>query len=174
MKRLFGLACLLACSAHAPPRPREHVSGPGYDGVLFSADYAHSRDLGLERRAWTPTPKMVGDFERRLAGWLRERHLALPSNLPLERQYLGLYADGSGARVLRARVMCPSLYSEDRVEVLPDFQYYGPSECLCVGWYDPASKRILAFGCSNTGSGLPPTPPALDRRPLQPASSHAW
>jgi hypothetical protein len=164
---LLGL--LVASCAHAPPPSPppdvEHVAGPGYEGVIFSAEFAR-RYFVSGHPVWTVTRKMVDDFERKLASMLRERRVSLPTQFPIKRQYLGFYHYATHRPLLRGRLLCPSMYSEDQVE-LGDFLYYGPTECHCDGWYDPSTRKIVDFGC-NVVPGLPRRIPELDRPPPGP------
>src|SRR5262249_11196105 len=150
--RWAWLALLLAACAHAPPRPSvDHVVVAGYEGVIFSAAYALGRDLPRGERAWDVTPKDVAEFERQLARWGRERQRALPTTRwPLKWQFLGLYDYQSGRPLMRARLLPPGSYSEERVDVLPDTLF---AETQCLGWYDRRDKRILEFGCMAEGLG---------------------
>jgi hypothetical protein len=141
----------VASCAHAPPTGPapdvDHVSGPGYEGVIFSAEYARTHDYWTSMPVWTVTRGQVDAFERALARLLAKRHETLPTAFPIKRQYLGVFEYGTQRRLLRARLLGPSLYSEDRVQMLPDFEYVPSDAVQCIGWYDPAARKIIDFGC---------------------------
>jgi hypothetical protein len=158
---LFVSAC-----AHAPPPDIDRISGPGYEGVLFSAEYARrTYFLSGTPRLWTPTRTMVADFERRLLRYLRSKQIQLESpTKPRLRQYLGILEYRTGRRLMRAALFCPDVYRETGI-LMDVTDVYG--DCDCTAWYDPRSKSILEFGCSMKRGllrypddrGLPPRPP---------------
>jgi hypothetical protein len=155
---LLSCVALSACATVTPDV--QPVSGPGYEGVIFSAERAR-RVCGESFRVWTPTRRTVAQFERRLPAYLQMKRIALESPMtPRLRQYLGVSDYKTGRRVLRVGLLCAPEYSDAQPVIGKTDVYH---DCDCMALFDPASKQILDFGCAmrSAGPGRYPRDPAL-------------
>lgn len=152
---LFSLTSLVSC-ATVPLPEIDHVAGAGYEGVIFSSEYARRTYYKSERRLWTPTRKMIAVFEQRFARALRAKQIPLDvvRSPRMRRQYLGMFEYQTGRRLMLVRLMGPAVYSDTRIG-LTDFQSVPNDAWYGEAWFDPASKVILDFGGRLPGLILP-------------------
>lgn len=138
MRWIVVFVVLGAC-ATVPAADVTRVAGPGFDGVIFSADYAHRTFFVDRRPLWTPTERTVAAFERRFASHTRYASY--------KRQYIGMFERGTDRRLMRVNLLCATIpWTARPIMYMSDG--YG---CDCAAWFDPVAKRVLDFGCADGG-----------------------
>ena len=139
-------AVLCSCATIGrPPAEITPISGAGWEGVIFSADYDRKTFFKYCRSdLWTPTRAQVLRFEKEFPGYLRRRKQSFLSVLPTrKRQYIGM-ADEARRPFMNVALLCGD---DSEWKNRPAFAADG-GDCNCRARFDPASSQVTSFGCA--------------------------